>query len=53
MNRYVSYLYIIIFGISYCTNIKGKVTDFETNEAEGESETKVTNQIFGHLQHPK
>ena len=33
MNRYVSYLYIIIFGISYCTNIKGKVTDFETNEA--------------------
>ena len=31
---------------------KGPV-ELKTDEEEGESESKITNQIFGHLQHPK
>ena len=31
---------------------KGRV-ELGANEEEGESESKVTNQIFGRLQHPK
>ena len=31
---------------------KGPV-ELRADEEEGESESKITNQIFGHLQHPK
>ena len=43
----------IFFACKYSTSMKKGPDELRADEEEGESERKVTNQIFGRLHHPK